>query len=129
MAPKKKTIKKTCTQNLGLESFFGEFKTEYLPFVIWHYKSDNVKIAVVDFLEDKPQQYKNKWDRIQWKMRVMSEDEEVILSGGKRLFQTLYRFCQEVNQLPTDIGLTTIYRLGNGFDTKYKMELFTEPDH
>jgi len=127
MPPKKKTIKKTTTQHPDLQSFFGEFKTEYLPFVQWYYKSDKAKLAVVDFLEDKPQQYKNKWDRIQWKMRVMQYEEEMILSGGKRLFQTLYRFCEEANKMPTELGLVAIFRIGNGFDTKYKIESYVEP--
>lgn len=123
---KKSTTKKTTTEPIRWKELFGEIQTEYLPFVNWHYIDENHKIANLEFISDKVDPYINKWDRQQWKISVFQEEEDKILSGGKRLFQTLQRFCMKHNMRPSELGFISIHRLGGGFDTKYRFEFFSD---
>lgn len=123
---KKSTQKpKTTTEFPDIREFFGDFKTEYTPFVSWYsdpVRSD-LKTCIVSFKENKPIKYKNKWDREQWKILVEDDyDTTALLSGGKRLFQTIMGFCQKEHKLPMDLDAILISRIGSGFDTKYKIE-------
>jgi len=116
--------KKAKTEISTLDEFWGDFQTEYKNFVEWTYdKETGNKFAIVSFIEDKPSKYTNKWNREQWKILVQDDyNEEVILSGGKRLFNAIRKTCVENECLPTELEPIIIWRIGSGFDTKYKIE-------
>lgn len=120
--PPKKT--KTTTEITTLDEIWGDFETEYRPFVEWYYdKETENKFCKITFAEDVPEKYVNKWNRTQWKIKVQNDyDEECMLSGGKRLFQTILRYCKENGKKPTEVGEIILWRMGSGFDTKYKIE-------
>lgn len=123
MAP---TKKKTTTEGKTIDEFFSCFETEYKPFVEWFLdKETDTKFAILEFVSNEPEQYTNKWNRVQWKIEVMDDtDQLAFLSGGKRLFQSIMRFCKKESKLPQDLGLVQINRIGSGFDTRYKVDYF-----
>lgn len=119
----KKIVKKPITEIKTITDFFSEFKTEYVAFVNWFIKDDNTKQCMVEFVEDKPKKYINKWNRDQWKILVLDDtDCERILSGGKRLFRTIMNYCTRSEKLPTQLGKIIIFRKGTGFDTYYSIQ-------
>ena len=122
----KNTKKKTPTEITTIDEFFGDFESEYKPFIEWFIdKEEDCKFANVIFVENQPIKYTNKWGNTQWKILVLNDvEEEAYLSGGKRLFQAIMRFCKKEEKLPSDLGITTIKRIGSGFDTRYKLEKF-----
>lgn len=124
----KKTIEKTVTEQKSILNFFSEFKTEYIPFINWYIKPNGEKNAILEFVEDRPTKYMNKWEREQWKIKVIDDMQgEAYLSGGKRLFQTILAFCSKHNKLPTELGVLILHRIGSGFDTRYKFDFFDNP--
>jgi len=118
------TKKKTTTEVKTLDEFWGDFSTEYKSFVEWFSdKETGNKFTMLQFISDKPEEYTNKWKRQQWKILCSNDyGEEVYLSGGKRLFQTIKRFCQSEESLPSELPELIIWRIGEGFDTRYKIE-------
>lgn len=121
MAPTKKPAKAP-TEQVTLDDIWDNFEPDYLPFVEWTLFEGN-KIATVEFTEDAPTEYANKWSRTQWKMRVIQDGDDKILSGGKRLWYSLKLLCQKHNKRPSDMGLVVITRKGSGFDTSYEFSL------
>lgn len=111
--------KRVITEDPKFKDFFGDFEIEYLPFVEWLIVDDDTKLASVTFEDEKPTEYKNKWARTQWKMKVIQDADLRMLSGGKRLFSSLSSFCKKHNKYPVSLGIVNIFRIGNGFDTKY----------
>lgn len=110
------------TPSQELRDFFnetwGEFKTEYLPFVEWTAEKD-FHFIVIEFLDDEPpESYTNKWNRDQYKKEVRQDDEAKILSGGKRLWGAIRTYCIK-NNIRLCPGTWQIQRHGNGFDTQY----------
>jgi len=104
-----------------MADWFGSFEVDYVQFVEWIRDTDTDSLCViVEFADsDAPEEYKNKWDRVQWRKRVIQDGEDRILSGGKRLWSSFVSFCRKMGKLPADLGLVRIDRHGSGFDTKY----------
>jgi len=120
----KKTIRTPTedTPETNLRDFFnatwGEFKSEYLPFVEWIREND-YQFVLIQFLDNEPpESYTNKWNRDQYKKEVRQDDEAKILSGGKRLWGAIRDYCVK-NKILLDKGLFMIQRHGSGFDTNY----------
>lgn len=125
MVKKKIIPAKTLTELPDFKEFFGEFESEYKPFVSWYLDIDNPnqKSIEIEFISNKPDEYTNKWDKTQWKIEVIQDQEECILSGGKRLFKTILGYCKKENKLPIDLGKCQLLRIGSGFDTRYKLSI------
>lgn len=111
------------TEKITLSDIFDNFENEYKEFVEWFVvdMDNNIYKTEVIFLEDAPVQYKNKWNRDQWKIEVESDGTLKMLSGGKRLFTALKNLCLANTQQPSQLGSVEIRRKGNGFDTSYVM--------
>lgn len=120
-----KITARTPTESIKFADIWDNFKSEYLPFVEWlSHPDDGYSFIVVEFRENAPTPYVNKWSREQFKMKVSQNNEEKMLSAGKKLFMKLKSFCVSENKLPSDLGLIQIDRIGSGFDTDYKVQYF-----
>jgi len=105
--------------------WFGSFEVEYVSFVEWIRDSETDTVCVIiEFPDDNPpEEYKNKWDRQQWKKRVLQDEEDRVLSGGKRLWSAFVMFCKKTGKLPSELGLVRVDRIGSGFETRYKFSI------
>lgn len=113
---------KTPTEPIRLDDIWNGFKSDYLPFVQWIANPDaEESYCDVIFLENSPTEYKNKWNREQYKIRINDPINEAILSAGKKLFAKILQFCKSENKLPIDLGVIRIVRFGSGFETDYKV--------
>lgn len=126
-------VKKTETERRSIKEFFTDkdYITEYIPFVRFIVTKEPLKeFVIIEFLEDEPEKYINKWGREQWKILVneyseySEKKEEKMLSGGKRLYNALMEICVERNVLPTELGLVWVWRMGSGFQTHYRFIKF-----
>jgi hypothetical protein len=114
---------KSPTEILKMDDIWNNFKSDYLPFVEWRVDADSEEtFVIVEFIEDAPIPYTNKWSREQFKMRVNQDNEERILSAGKKLFMALKKYCMNAVLLPSQLGLVAIIRIGSGFETDYKIQ-------
>lgn len=100
---------------------WGQFD-EYLEFVDW-IEEEDCKFVTIKLLQDAPQEYKNKWGRTQYKMKVYQYEtnDKRTLSAGKRLWGTIKNFLVE-NQIPPCGTKIQITRTGSGFDTQYQVK-------
>lgn len=121
---KKITQKKVIapSEQLTLEDIWSEFTTQYAQFVSW-IKEDDIRYVIIEFIEDTPTKFTNKWGREQYKIRVsdIEEQDERLLCGGKRLFSTIRQTCLQENKLPTQLGTVRLERHHSGFDTQYTL--------
>jgi len=119
---KVKETKKTPTEPITISDVWGEVKPKYIEFVKWlHHPDDDFDFVVVEFLEDQPEAYKNKWQRDQFKILVNQEGIERYLSGGNRLFAVIKAFMLNQNDYLTNMGKLQIDRIGSGFQTDYSI--------
>lgn len=119
----KEKTPRTPTESIKFADIWNGFNAKYLPFVEWFSNPDTEEtFIVVKFVDDNPEPYVNKWSREQFKIKVLQNGENRILSAGKKLFQRLKAFCIEENKLPSDLGEVQIDRYGSGFDTDYKIQ-------
>lgn len=117
---------KTPTEPLTFNDVWNGFKVDYLPFVEWMSNpDDDFSFIIVEFAENDPLKYKNKWGREQFKIRVNQNEEEKMLSAGVKLFVKLKNFCIKENLMPKDLGKVQIDRYGSGFDTDYSIKKST----
>lgn len=123
----KKIVKKTPTEEINfsdqINAVFGDFAVEFLPFVEWIKGTDGDIGCNLLFATDTPEAYENKWGRQQWKMEVIQAGHAAMLSGGKRLWATFKAFLLKQKKLPTELPLTTVKRLGDGFSTQYEFKI------
>jgi hypothetical protein len=118
----KKTLK-VPTEKITFDDVWNGFKSDYLPFVDWvQSQDDDFQFLILEFVENAPTPYTNKWSRAQFKMKVSQNDEIKMLSAGKKLFIKIKAFCISENKLPCDLGKVQIDRFGSGFDTDYKVQ-------
>lgn len=115
---------KTPTESIKLDDIWEGFKSDYLPFVEWLTDPEGIIFCLVRFEENNPTKYTNKWSREQFKISVLQDEQQKVLSAGKKLFMKLKNFCIAENQLPTDLGIVQIDRIGSGFETDYKIQKF-----
>jgi hypothetical protein len=114
---------KVPTEELKMDDIWNNFKSDYLPFVEWRTDADTEEtFVIVEFLDDAPVPYTNKWSREQFKMRVNQDNEERMLSAGKKLFIALKKYCMSAVLLPSQLGNVAVVRIGSGFDTEYKIQ-------
>lgn len=118
---------KTPTESLNLGDMWDFAKVEYLPFAEWMTDDDENVCCIIEFSSNTPDKYENKWKREQWKIEIKQYDEKRILSGGKRLFAAIRSFCNERGKMPMDLGKVRIDRLGDGFETDYKVSIPKTP--
>ncbi len=111
---------KTTTEIMNFSDAWNGFKVDYLPFVKWE-KTEDGQFCLIKFLEDNPAKYQNKWDREQYKIKVLCDNTESFLSGGTRLFRKILSFCKKENKQPTQLEEVQIDRFGSGFDTDYSI--------
>ena len=124
----KKEVRGPNEPEFKMSDLWHEFEIDYKPFVEWMVQIDkpNESFAVIQFIEDSPVQYKNKWNREQWKIRVYQDKDEKILSGGKKLFSAIMSLCQKEQKLPRELPECTIWRKGSGFETNYSILINTK---
>lgn len=123
---KRPAPKKVPTENWSLGDAWDGFKAKYLKFVDWIRtdEEDNAFYCDIKFLEDSPEEFENKWQRKQHKIRVEQADVEEqhrMLAAGDRLFSTIKEVCDETKRTPKELGLVRLYRKGSGFDTRYEI--------
>lgn len=113
---------KTPTEKITFDDVWNGFKSDYLPFVEWvQSPDDDFQFIIVEFMDDNPTPYMNKWSREQFKIKVSQNDEMKMLSAGKKLFIKIKAFCISENKKPTQLGKIIIDRYGTGFETDYKV--------
>lgn len=113
---------KTPTEPFTMDDAWDGFKADFLPFVEWMVDStDSFSFCQIEFIEDSPTAYKNKWSRDQWKIQVRQDGSPKIMSAGKRLFMTLREFCYQNKMKPSELGIVQVDRFGSGFETGYRV--------
>jgi len=123
-----KKTPKVPTEPLLFDDIWNGFKTDYLPFVEWQQHPDeNFSWIVVEFEENSPKAYTNKWSREQFKIKVIQDTVSKMLSAGKMLFVRLKDFCEKEHKLPMDLGFVQINRIGSGFETTYQVLYYKKP--
>lgn len=123
--PEKKSVpdpRKTPTEAVTLSDVWEKVKPRYIQFVDWiKNEQDGFAFCIVEFIENTPQEYKNKWSRDQLKIGVKQDGIERILSGGNRLFAQLKDFILKENKQLSEMGKIQIARIGSGFEIDYRV--------
>lgn len=114
---------KTPTQPPTFLDAWNGFKESYTEFVKWQQSTDDeFEFCQIRLIDESPIEYKNKWNRIQWKMLVEQDGEERMLSGGSRLFVALKKCLVSLNVAHDKLPILQVDRIGTGFDITYKVK-------